>query len=296
MGVPGINGVVASGLSPYGKPDKANGVLQGTMAAIGPTPAFPFLGPMNLWIWCEYNPATFTTTQGSLNFSVSAPGDIAIGQSIKGANIPYGTVVGTFATPNGTLLLPTYTYFGSIINGVAQITGLDDTSKLLGATVSGYGIPAGTTVSAILVASIAPTLEDPGRKGTVSLNNAVNLAPPDNSRLPFTFALAAAGAVVSGADATAVFTGAAVGITGTVQLERSFDGGQTWIPCNIGNTGTLAVWNTTAPVSISFGEPEQNVIYRLNNLTQTPETNTALKYRVSETGQAARSLALPLIA
>src|SRR5437016_2675780 len=53
----------------------------------------------------------------------------------------------------------------------------------------------------------------------------------------------------------------------TVRLERSFDGGTTWIVCGIGGGGQQATWTsagTGADVSVIVGEPEKGVIYRLN--------------------------------
>ena len=60
----------------------------------------------------------------------------------------------------------------------------------------------------------------------------------------------------------------------TVQLERSFDGGVTWLPLTaIG--GSLAF---TTPCSEIFEEPESNVDYRLNC---TAYTSGTVNYRLS---------------
>ena len=87
----------------------------------------------------------------------------------------------------------------------------------------------------------------------------------------------------------ATFTGPAVNYSGTVQLERSFDGGKTWICCNLDRAGTLAQWATGTPVSQTFGEPEKNVLYRLNCITYSAGV---INYRISQTGGAAESLAI----
>jgi len=61
---------------------------------------------------------------------------------------------------------------------------------------------------------------------------------------------------------------------GTVQLERSFDNGTTWLPITaLGSSITF-----TAPASESFEEPEVGVIYRLNC---TAYTSGTVNYRLS---------------
>ena len=75
----------------------------------------------------------------------------------------------------------------------------------------------------------------------------------------------------------------------TVRLERTFDGGTTWIVCGIGGDGTQAVWvGAGADISVIAAEPEKGVAYRLNCTAHTSDVN----YRMSTTGQAALSLAV----
>lgn len=75
---------------------------------------------------------------------------------------------------------------------------------------------------------------------------------------------------------------------GTVRLERSFDGGATWVVCGIGGDGTQASWNTNnQDVSVIVGEPEKGVLYRLNC---TVHTSGTINYRMSATGQAALAI------
>ena len=74
-----------------------------------------------------------------------------------------------------------------------------------------------------------------------------------------------------------------------VQLERSFDGGLTWIVCNLGSAGTLAQWNGGGPIGLTFGEPERQVAYRFNCIAYTSGT---INYRISQTGGADESLAI----
>lgn len=295
MGVPAtIPGVLASGASPYGKADQANEVVQGTISGIGPQKPFVAYGPMNLEIWAELT-ATLNTTAASLSATAIGLGASAVGMAVNSVNVPKGTTIGTYADPDATLLMPVYTFWGKIVNGVARITDLLVTNLLVGATVTGYGIPASTTVSAIVTPAVAPSQFSPGTRGVITISNAANATPLNDEPIPFEFRLAAGAILTTGADAAAIFTSAGLGLTGTVQLERSFDGGSTWIACNVGSAGAIAVWNTTTPVSISFGEPEKGVLYRLNCLTQTPSAGVALKYRISATGQAATTLAVPAL-
>jgi hypothetical protein len=53
--------------------------------------------------------------------------------------------------------------------------------------------------------------------------------------------------------------------TGTVQVERSFDGGATAHPCTQGGVVQLF----TAPATEVLEEPEPGVLYRLNCITYT---------------------------
>lgn len=76
---------------------------------------------------------------------------------------------------------------------------------------------------------------------------------------------------------------------GTVALERSFDGGTTWITCGIGGTGEQAIWSTGTDVSVVAGEVEKGVLYRLHCSAYVSGT---INYRMSTTGQAALSLAV----
>ncbi len=288
MGVPAPVGVSASGKSPLLR-DKANAVVQGTLPAVGPGKPFAFYGSMNLLIWGSYNTA-LTTAAGSLAATVAAAGTIAAGNSINSVNVPPGTTVGAIAINAVTLALPTITLRGKTINGQTRITDLPSTDWLAGATVSGLGVPAGTTVASIDVTALPATNISPGRKGIVTLSAAVTAGPQNDQPTPFEFALAAGAITATGADAAAIFTGTEIHYAGTAQLERSFDGGLTWLPCNITTAGAVASWNTGTPVSQTFGEPEREILYRVNALVVT---SGSINYRMSATGQAATSLSVP---
>jgi hypothetical protein len=146
---------------------------------------------------------------------------------------------------------------GSIAASVASAAGLAN-----GSAIKSVNVPPGTIVS--------------GLSGT----NLNLLLPPGFKTAAIT---------VTGADAAASFTDAALKWDATVQVERSFDGGYTWLVCNAGGTGTLAQYIDLSSVSLTFGEPERNVLYRLNCIEWTAGL---INYRISQTGGAAESLAI----
>lgn len=62
----------------------------------------------------------------------------------------------------------------------------------------------------------------------------------------------------------------------TLQLERSFDNGSTWVPYTYID-GSSMTWS--APMSTSFAEGEQGVEYRLNCTSYSSGT---IAYRISQ--------------
>jgi hypothetical protein len=77
---------------------------------------------------------------------------------------------------------------------------------------------------------------------------------------------------------------------GTVAIERSFDGGTTWIVCGAGVAGAQCVYSSGADVSIVGGEPERGVLYRMQCVVYTSGT---IFYRISASGLAAMSWGIP---
>lgn len=293
MGVPAPEGVSASGRGPYWPNDKANGVIQGTIGAVGATKPFSFYGPMNLFIWADFTTSA-AVVAADATVALGAAGVVAAGASISATNLPRGTTVGSIAGTDAEVVLPIVTHTGKVLAGIPEISDLYSTQYLVGATVTGPGIPAATTVTLVVREAVPKTGDAPGIPGIIRLSNNVTLNPPNTNKQPFEFALVPAGLTTAN-DAAAKITSAAIGMTGAIQLERSFDGGATWIVCNIGSSGALAQWNTATPISVSFGEPEQMIMYRLNQTAITPAAGYALNYRISETGQAATTLAVPTI-
>jgi hypothetical protein len=297
MGIPAAPGVNASGLPNL--TDQASAVVSGTLTAVGPGDSFAFRGPMNWLIYASITNIAFTTTNGSSSASVSSGTGMAAGGAINSVNVPAGTTWKTFAGTSGTLALPAYTYMAS---GFVTVSGQDtiqlppgsNVSQLLGATVTVPStaeqlvFPANTTVNAIIQTDIAATATSPGRPGILLLSAAPTTIPPDSQPRPLRFQLTS-NAITTGADASAVFTGASVTFSGTVQIERSFDGGRTFVVCNQGGGGTLAQYNAGTPISMAFGEPEKWGVYRANCIAYTSGT---INYRISQTGGANESLAI----
>lgn len=62
---------------------------------------------------------------------------------------------------------------------------------------------------------------------------------------------------------------------GTVKVQRSFDGGTTWIDVTDSNG---LVYEYTGPASFRIDEPEKSVLYRLNC---TAYTSGTINYRLS---------------
>jgi|HubBroStandDraft_4_1064222.scaffolds.fasta_scaffold00045_19 hypothetical protein len=295
MGIPAPNGVDAAGKPNAG--DQANAFVGGTLSAVGPGKAFAFRGPMNLAIWASIATA-LTTTASSLAISVALGTGLAAGNAVNSVNVPLGTTLATFSGTTGTLALPTYSYLGILntVNGQVTLPPGSNVAALLNATVTaastadGDTIPSGTTVNNVVQNDIAATNTSAGKPGIITLSNVPTAAPLNpNGQVWLQFALAANAVTVTGADSNATFTGPAINYSATVQLERSFDGGATWICCNVGGSGQLAQWATGTPVNITFGEPEKNVLYRLNCIAYTSGT---INYRISQTGGAAESLAI----
>lgn len=165
--------------------------------------------------------------------------------------------------------------------------------------------------NAALWSSVTTTLTTlaAGTTGTVTSATGLAKGQPINSTLvprgttignlvgtTITFAFPpghTAAEVTAGADAAASFVGAVW--TGTIQLERSFDGGATWVSAGIGGGGNPAVYTgatqSGAPVSIVVSEPEASVAYRWNCTAYTgPAT---INYRISQTGLQALSIGVP---
>lgn len=297
MGITAAPGTQAAGIPPQG--DQATAVLSGTFTGVGPSAPFAFRGPMNLLLWASITTA-LTTTIGSLAATVASATGLAAGNAISSKNLPRGTTVGVLAGTNVTLAPAPRTHRG-ILNSAGLYTTNSPVDRLLGATITvpsngqGVVLPANTTVAAIVQQYVAGDPNGPPTPGIIQLSAPPTTLPNVVTDVALQTALTGNGIVVTGADAAASFTGAGITFNGTVQLERSLDGGLTWIVCNIGASGVLAQWTgaTVGPVSFTFGEPERQCLYRLNCTALTSVLGGGvLNYRISQTGGANESLAI----
>jgi len=288
MGVRAPRDVGASGRSPYAPADQATGVVQGTFSDEQVSAPFPFCGWFNVSLWASYSTG-LTTTTGSLTAVAGTVGSIAKGNSIKATNVPAGTTIQGVSGSNLTLYIPPITISGKTKVGVAKITNLDYTTGLVGATVTGPGVPSGTTVLSVDTAAVVPNGTAAAILGTITISNTITETTDDDTPSPFVFVRNGNAITTTGADANAVFVGNELTFTGTVQLERSFDGGSTWIPCYAWQGGSQLKW--TAAMSTEFLEPEKGVLYRLNCIAYSAGT---INYRISTTAQAAGTSSGPL--
>lgn len=296
MGIPASVGISAAGTPNSG--DQANAVLSGVISGLGPTAPFAFRGPMNLEIYASINTA-LTLTAGSLAATIASATGLAAGASINSATLVSGSTVKALAGTNVTLGIPPLTIFGTIdANGVVTLPPpsgpVGFATQLIGATVTipsnfyGVTLPAATTVVSVTQNDVPSTNISPGTPAILRLSAAPTALPPNVTSVPFQFAVTGNVVAASLTDNAAIFTGAGVTFSATINVERSFDGGRTWIVCNVGGTGALAQY-TAGPISITFGEPEKNVLYRLNCIVYASGT---INYRFSQTGGAAESLAI----
>lgn len=192
-----------------------------------------------------------------------------MGKVVSGASVtpPPGdqaneVLSGTFSATGVSGPFPAFGWFnvslwGSIAtaltttSGSASATVGSGTGLVQGMGVNGVNVPAGTTIATV--------------SGT-----SVTLAFPPG----FT-----AADVVGGVDNTATY--ATTAVSGSVQLEKTFDGGATWLIASYQPTGDAALFTNPQSVSLTFNEVERGVAYRMNCVGYTSGT---LHYRLSATG------------
>jgi hypothetical protein len=156
----------------------------------------------------------------------------------------------------GSAVTTLTTVAGSLAATVASATGL-----AVGDAINSKNVPAGTTI------------------GVLAGTNVTLALPPG----------ATDAQILGGADAAASFGN--VPYVGSVQLERSFDGGSTFIVCGVGGSGQQAIYAGGTAVSIVVTEPERGVLYRLNCTAYTAAV--PINYRMSASGQAAMAWGVP---
>lgn len=264
--------------------DRASNVIEGLISGVGPGKAFSAYGPLNFVAYGVLADA-LTTAAGTLAATVASATLVAAGQAINSANVPPGATVGAITGTDVTLALPPQYWRGRVTpnSAVVEITdGPASLATLVGATVSNEYFAAGTTVSSV---------DEAAR--TITLSAAPATDPAGKNPTWFEFAVTGNAITVTGEDAAATITGAAIAFDADFQLERSFDGGATWVVCNVGGSGQLAQFTANAPVSVAFGDPEECVLYRVNCYAHTPVANVTIAYRISTTGIGSMSMLVP---
>lgn len=275
--------------------DFANGVISGTLTAVGPGKAFAISGPMNVSFWGERT-ATLTTTIGSLAATLGSATGLAAGDAINSVNVPPGTTIGALSGTDVTLALPPQFWPGKFKTGIAQITDMVPGDQVPGTVPSSLATLVGSTILDSLYFPAGTTIISVGLDGKSLVTSAAPVGvPPEPFSRGIWFKPTGNAIVTTGADAAALFTGAAIDLQTLVNIERSLDGGLTWVPCNVGASGAIAQYGVAAsatlnPIMIAFGDPEASALYRLNVLAYTAVTNVAFRYRFSTTGQASKSL------
>ncbi len=281
--------------SAWGTPppgDLAQAVIQGTITGLGAGPRFSFFGPFNVTLWANVN-TSLTVVAGSLAAVVGSGVGLAAGDAVNSVLVPPGTTIATIAGTAVTLAISPYHLTADINDNDALARNIDVTggpgsgtpplSSLLGATVSdlrGWIVP-GTTVTAIDIVAIVPGLpnyNNPGKVGVITLSAQPIPPYPLNDQL--NFSRTGNAIPVSGVDALATFTGSTILPSGTINLEKSFDGGSTWIVQAVLGAATVTEY---------LNEPERGVLYRLNCTVYS----APVQFRLSQTGAAAMSVSQP---
>lgn len=185
-------------------------------------------------------------------------------------------IQGSFLAAGVTAPFAIYGAFNVSIWGTDVVT-LTTTKNSSNASVSsGTGITAGQTVNSANVPPGTIWATFSGTSGTLAFAPGYTNAN-----------------VITGSDTAAIV--APVAWAGTVWLERSFDGGQTYLVYGLGGAGQGAIYvgATVAgqAVSIVAAEPEKGVLYRLNCVLFT---SGVINYRISTTGLAAVVWGVPI--
>lgn len=194
---------------------------------------------------------------------IPAPINVSASGTPPAGDQANAVVTGSITAVGPTAPFAIYGAFNVEIMGVVVVT-LTTTASSSAATVnSGTGLVSGQGIKSANVPRGTTA-------GVVAGTNVTLAFPPGHTNAE----------VVTGADAAAVFGPAAW--VGSVALQRSFDGGSTYVTCGLGPTGTAGVFTDNA--SIVAVEPEKGVLYRINC---TAYTSGTINYRISTSGLAA---------
>lgn len=150
------------------------------------------------------------------------------------------------------------------------------------------------TVATTLTTTAGSATASVGSGTGISVGMGVNSpnVPPGTTWATFsgtsgTFAFApgySAASVLAGSAVAATF--GSVAVAATVQLEKSYDGGYTWVICGVGGAGQQAIYVNPQAFSVAWTEVEKGVLYRLNC---TAYSSGTIAYRFSTNGVAAMS-------
>lgn len=293
MGIPAPLGINGFGTPVQG--DQATAVDSGSFIAPGVSVPFAFYGMANFSLYCEAVDL-LTTTQGSFTATVSGATSalIAPGTAIRTSLFQNGTVFSVFSAGSGTLSFQPISVYGNVLALSNIVTGNFVTDgffpgvDLTGAAISGVGIQPGTTITQIVVHSNQlfgmPAFTPIQASIMLSLPATISSDPKKQVGTQLTIIPTAN--MVPTSSANSFFTGSTIAYTGSVQLEKSFDGGASWIVANIGppGSGAMAIYQNASSVSFSLFEPERQVLYRWNCTAITLSGTESIQYRISETG------------
>jgi hypothetical protein len=198
--------------------------------------------------------------------------------------------VGIPATPPVTITPPAGDLANAVLQGTLTALGRSAWWCAYGAT----NITLWGSVSTALTTTKGSTTASVSSGTGISIGQAVKSVnvPPGTTWLTFsgtsgTLAFAPGytdANVITGTDSLASFGNVAV--TATVQLEKSYDGGYTWVVAGVGGAGQQAIYVNPAGFSIMWVECEKGVLYSLNC---TAYVSGTLGYRFSTNGVAAQT-------
>lgn len=295
MGIPASLGI--NGFGTPVKGDQATAVVSGSFIARGVSVPFSFFGMANFTLYCEAV-NLLTTTAGSFTATVSGPTAALItdGTAIRSSLFENGTVFSAFTAGSGDLYLQPISVYGkvtalsNVITGNFITDGLLPGTDLTGAAISGVGIPPGTTITQILVHSNqmfgTPAARPVQAQIEISQAATITSDPNNQGGIGTALTIIPTANMIGSSSANSFFTGSTIAYTGSVQLEKSFDGGASWIVVNIGppGSGAMAIYQNAACVSFTLFEPEKQVLYRWNCTAITLTGAESIQYRISETG------------
>lgn len=156
--------------------------------------------------------------------------------------------------------------------GSSTATVTNGTQIAVGQTVVADALPPGTTLKTVQTVQVSGLT-------TVTLGGLTT---------------SQVASITAGAQ-TATFVGVGITPVAEILLERTFDGGNTWVTAGIGGSGQPASYEFGSsaidnPVSVVASEPERQVGYRFNCVSYTSGT---IHYRLSITGLAAGAWGIP---